>query len=278
MTNTNDKRPKVNPGLVRSEANYVSVKKAPASNPTKQIAVVALPTTEKENTFTVLYEESLKESWLPVAMESVETIVSIAAEEQTEHTVQKPKREQKPKQETKFEYDKVEPIKTNTPTDMEILMSQNIPSAPKVEAKSVQPSVEFMNIEPEPKQEKAAILFESINAIPITSENKTPESQVDKKSLNAEKAFMKIDKVEIRKTTNEKDEDVYMIDKDLYNEKQFYEYMQSVYGKLLSSDCKKLEYNDITYTRSGNGMYKDSGGNIISVDDLIKILEQKELE
>lgn len=274
MTNTNDKRPKVNPGLVRSETNYVSVKKAPASNPTKQVAVVALPTTEKENTFTILYEESLKESWLPVAMESVESIVSISSEENhTEPIVHK----QRPKQETKFKYEKVEPIKTNTPTDMEILMSQNIQSAPKVEVKSVQPAVEFMNVEPEVKLEKPNV-FETINAIPVSGENKTSEHQIDKKLFNAEKAFMKIDKVEIRKTTNEKDEAVYMIDKDFYTEEQFYEYMQSVYGKLLSSDCKKLEYRDISYTRSGNGTYKDSGGNIIPVDELIKILEQKEPE
>ncbi len=271
MTETNKKKPRINPGLVRSEADYKKSKTAALSNPTKQAASVALPVTEKETTFVEMYAESLKLSWLPL---TTEEIVAAPVVEEKAQTQPKPKKEAQ-KAKVKFEKVTPEPVKKSKPSDMEILMANSdmIQEAPKPKAAFIEP-VEITDL---PKQEEKPEnnVFESINAIPVSPEAKKDEKE-DRNKLNTTRPYMKIDKVEVRKTTNADGITVYMIGKDIYNTEQFAAYMQGIYGKILASDCKRIEFEDATtYTRQGDGSYKANSGNIVSVDDLISILSTK---
>ena len=272
MTETNKKKTPVNPGLVRSELDYKRSKASATSNPTKQAATVALPVTEKETKFVEMYAESLKLSWLPLTAEDI--VMTPNMVEEKAQAQPKPKKESN-KAKPKFENVKSEPAKKAQPSDMEVLManSEMIKESPKLKAAFVEP-IEITDL---PKQEEKPEnnVFESINAIPVSPEVKKDEKE-DRNKLNTTRPYMKIDKVEVRKTTNADGITVYMIGKDIYNTEQFAAYMQGIYGKILASACKRIEFEDATiYVRQGNGSYKDKSGNIVSADDLISILSTK---
>ena len=271
MSETNKKKNRVNPGLVRSELDYKRSKAAAISNPTKQAATVALPVTEKETTFAEMYAESLKLSWLPLTAEDI--VISISDEKASVPPKVK-KETPKAKQKAKFENIKTESVKKSEPTDMEILManSEMLKEVPKLKA-SFPDNIEIVDL-PETGYKPEDNVFESINAIPVSPEIISDEKE-DRNKLNTTKPYMKIDKVEVRKTTNSDGDTVYMIGKDILNSEQFDVYMQGIYGKILAADCKRIEFEDITYICQSDGSYKDSSGNIILADDLISIFSSK---
>ena len=268
MTETNKKKPRINPGLVRSDLDYKQSKTSAISNPTKQVALVALPTAEKENTFTEMYADSLKLSWLPLTTENI--VIPIEIEDKP---VVQPKAKTKKrtnKQTVKADKVNIEPKKVveSAPTDMEILMAQSamMQEAPKVQDRFTEP-VEFINL-PETPQKEETNVFESINAIPVSQETKS-NTKEERDKLVTSKPYMKIDKVEVRMTTNSDGETVYMIGKDILTGEQFTVYIQGIYGKILANDCKRIELQDMIYNRQGNGTYKDSNGKILTADELI---------
>lgn len=273
MAETNNKKNRVNPGLVRSESDYKRSKAAMYSNPTKQAASVALPVTEKETKFAEMYAESLKLSWLPMTTEDI--VIEVQVPEQ-------PKvKKDTPKYKTKFENVKAEPVKKtekvkkSEPDEMEILMAnaEMVKEAPQVKETFTE-HIEIVDL-PKPEITQESNVFESINAIPVSPEVKT-DSAADRSKLNATKPYMKIDKIEVRKTVNSDGETVYKIGKEIMNSEQFDIYMQGIYGKILSSDCRHIEFEDSTsYKLQRDGFYKDTGGNLISADDLIAILSTK---
>ena len=128
MSETNKKKPSINPGLVRSDSDYKQSKSSAISNPTKQLAVVALPTAEKESTFTEMYADSLKLTWLPMTADNIVIPLEITDKAEAKPKRVKAESKSETKHAAKTKFDKIEKVKPEKiaevkPTDMEILMA-----------------------------------------------------------------------------------------------------------------------------------------------------------
>lgn len=279
MSETNKKKPSINPGLVRSDSDYKQSKSSAISNPTKQLAVVALPTAEKESTFTEMYADSLKLTWLPMTADNIVIPLEITDKAEAKPKRVKAESKSETKHAAKTKFDKIEKVKPEKiaevkPTDMEILMANTpILQEPVKEKSAFTEPVEFVNIQETPKREESNV-FESINAIPVSQETQSTAKE-DEKVLKEAPPYMTIDKVEVRTSVNSEGETIYMIGKSVYTESQFDEYMQGVYGKILAADCKKLSVQGTVYSAQRDGTYKDNNGNIITADELIARLSAK---
>ncbi len=274
MTETNNKKTGTNPGIVRSDSSYKQSKASEGYNPTKQVAVTALPTAENEGTFVKMYAESLQTNWLQMASSIIEERPEINMEVKPSDIKPKPvkkthKKPEKAKSE-KAKYAKTAQVKTTEKSDMDIVLSASpiIPDVPKITEEITIP--EGFTVETQKPAEQSN-LFAAINAIPVSPEDVDKKEERD--SLKETKPYIKIDKVEIRKSVDSSGATIYMIGKDIYTSAKFEEYMQGIYGKILAGQCKKIDIEDMSYTRQSDGKYKDQSGNFITEDDMISILK-----
>ena len=114
-------------------------------------------------------------------------------------------------------------------------------------------------------------MFEAVNQIASQEEHK---EEIDKKEILKEKPYMRIDKVEVRTSTDADGNVVYMVDKKVYSKPEFNEYLQSVSGKILALDCKFLELKGVEYKRQGDG-YLSSTGEKMSIDNMLELIAQE---
>ncbi len=271
------------PGLSKVKSSLDDFKKSQMHeiiNPTLQYAQEALPVVEKS----VEFREGragtpVMPQWLTPEVAKVAVSIEYTVPNITTEIIEKPKKAEK-----KSAYDKVakvekakpiesvKPIKheqkIETPSDLEIVLNSNT-----VEPKQKQPDVfdtmSFASVVPEVEQEKTPEInvFENLNTM-----QPVEEKQDNTVSLLNSKPIMVVDKVEIRSITNDNGETAYMIGKKECSQKDFEEYMQSVRGKIISLDCKKLEIAGNSYTKQNNGTYKDLNNNILSIDDVLNLL------
>lgn len=271
------------PGLSKVKSSLDDFKKSKTHenvNPTMQNAQEALPVVEKS----VEFREgragvSIMPQWLTPEVVKVAVSVESAMPEISADVVDKPMKSEKPVKKSvskKTEQIKnIETIKPKAPkveplSDLEIVMNNNT-----VINKEKQPDVfdtmSFASVVPEVKQEQPqeVNVFENLNTMqPIEVE----KQQDNKQTLLSAKPIMVVDKVEIRCTTNENGETIYMIGKKEASQNEFDEYMQSVRGKIIALDCKKLIIGENVYTKQNTGNYKDMNNNMLSVDEVLNLL------
>lgn len=271
------------PGLSKVKSSLDDFKKSKTHeyvNPTMQNAQEALPVVEKS----VEFREgragvSIMPQWLTPEVVKVAVSIEYTMTEISADVVDKPMKSEKPVKKSvskKTEQIKnIETIKPKAPkveplSDLEIVMNNNT-----VINKEKQPDVfdtmSFASVVPEVKQEQPqeVNVFENLNTMqPIEVE----KQQDNKQTLLSAKPIMVVDKVEIRCTTNENGETIYMIGKKEASQNEFDEYMQSVRGKIIALDCKKLTIGENVYTKQNTGNYKDMNNNMLSVDEVLNLL------
>lgn len=274
MAETSEKKSGINPGIVRSDSSYKQSKVSEAYNPTKQVAVSALPTAENEGTFVKMYAESLHLNWLQMASTIIEDKPQIITDltQKPKSKVDKKQFKNKPAKSSKpAESEAINTAKFAEKTDMEIIMSSERIIQDKIAKKEefvLPPELIVETVKPQRQNN----VFEAINAIPVSQEQ-VVNKKADKDNLKETKPYIKIDKVEIRKSTNSEGETIYMIGKSVYSGAKFEEYLQGIYGKILAGQCRHIDIEDFSYTLQSDGSYKDNEGNLKSVDDLISILK-----
>ena len=271
------------PGLSKVKSSLDDFKKSRTReviNPTMQCAREALPVVEKSVEFRE-GRAGVLDTPLWLTPEVMKTAVSIEyVPEITEEIVVKPKFEKiknDKKNSDKQEIKQVKEIKPNKverkdrkQSDLQAVLN-NIPVEDAPKKTDMFDNMSFASVVPEVKQEPAQKInvFDGLNTMQPVTVEKEPDNKEE--LLNARPVIV-IDKVEIRAITNEDGLSAYMIDKRECSEDEFNEYMQSVRGKIISLDCKKLEFAGKTYTKQNNGSYKDSDNKILSVDDMLFIL------
>lgn len=262
------------PGIKKSKYTHKSGK---IVNPTKQKVMQELPTAQK-------YEFNPEDylsftntpNWLPqegLTIESVSTPTNVSNSEDKPKEI-KPKKIKETQKETKFK--NIESTKKpSQPSDMELAMMQaELEKAKQKQAE--QEKLKQPEILPEIEIKQTATpkinMFEKINAI---KQNTPVEETKEQTELKESELLMKVDHTEVRIAKNESDETVYIVDKEICTEEEYRVFLQQVAGKLLALDCRKLEYNGITYTRHKDG-YKSSDGNDMSVDDMLDLINRRQ--
>ena len=281
MAEDNNKNKKnVAPGLVKSEG-YTKPQKNGVKNPTLKVIVTDLPSTQKLELYSHYYEEKKADTnWIPpqselhiteemrkqVPLSSVEKTNAKQLEEKTQPKFSKPKkREDVPVVEAPKVADKLT-------SDMELAL-QNMAKIKeqKEEIKHIDREIP-MDVKFETETETPKInMFEAVNQATPEPEQK---EEVDKKEILKEKPYMRIDKSEVRTSTDADGNVVYMVDRKVYKQSEFSEYLQGVSGKILARDCKFLEIKGVEYKLKGEN-YLASTGETVSVDEMLDLLAQE---
>lgn len=257
------------PGIKKSKFNRKSPK---VVNPTKQKALQELPTAEK-------YEFKPEDyafytntpNWLPqegIKIEEVTIQTNVQPGDKPQEV--KPKKvKETPAKENKFK--KIEPKKQSQPSDMELAMMQaELDKAKQKQAeqdKLRKPEIlPEIDLKPQQKTEKANV-FGAINSIPIEA----PQAE-KKHEITDEKILIKIDNTVVKLAKNEEGQDVYLIGKKASTRDDYKQFIQSILGKILAQECKKIEHEDLVYTKQSDGSFKVSNGETKSLDDMLQFI------
>lgn len=278
MTNKEKSKKNVTPGLVKSEG-FTKPRKNKTINPTLKAMVEDLPTTQKLETYSQYYEVKMADTnWIPPQdqlniteeMKLPEKEVKQKAVDNKQPAEKKVEKFTKPKIKEDIVIKDAPKIADKLTSDMELALQHvQALNRQKEEIKNIDIEV-AENVELEqPVEEQKTNVFEEINKNTAPAEE-TKKSD-DKEKLVKEKPYMRVDRTEIRVSVNENNEKVYMVGKNVYNSKEFEEYLQGIGGKVLAFECKSLEIKGVEYKLKGE-IYKSSNGEEFSADDIIDLL------
>ena len=247
------------------------------TNPSKQVALAELPTTEKMEVFTKELSSVYVASWLPpddfIMSEIIPEIKVTVDINNIPKAPPKPKKSAKDEKQVKKDKYVIpeKPKDKAMQSDMELALSQVQVSVvrdavPKPPANPViEEKVPIVEVEKKPE----ANVFETINANTVVNTETEKHEKVD---TSVAELIMKVDNVEVKLVQNDGGEPSYIIGKKLSNAEEYKQFIQSVSGKILALDCKRIEIKDNVYVRQGNGTYKDKENKEYSVDDMLNLL------
>ena len=280
MVEDNKNKKNVAPGLVKSEG-FTKPQKTNIKNPTLKVVVDGLPSTQKLELYSQYYEEKKADSnWIPTQeqlnitdeMRKPASPSSVDKQTSKQLEVKAQPKSVKPKKKEDVPVPEAPKVADKLTSDMELAlhnmakikeqkeeikhMEREIPADVKFETEAETPKIN---------------MFEAVNQATPEPEHK---EEVDKKEILKEKPYMRVDKAEVRTSTDADGNVVYMVDKKVYKKSEFNEYLQGISGKILALDCKLLEIKGIEYKRQGDG-YISSTGEKLSVDNMLEILAQE---
>ena len=280
MAEDNKNKKNVAPGLVKSEG-FTKPQKSNAKNPTLKAVVTELPSTQKLELYSQYYEEKKADTnWIPpqdklnITEDMRKPTSPVPAEKQIakQPEVKAQPKFVKPKKREDVPVPEAPKVADKLTSDMELAL-QNMAKIKeqKEEIKQIDREIP-MDVKFETETETPKInMFEAVNQATPEPEQK---EEVDKKEILKEKPYMRVDKAEVRTSTDADGNVVYMVDKKVYKKSEFNEYLQGVSGKILALDCKLLEIKGVEYKRQGDG-YVSSNGENLSVDEMLEIVAQE---
>ena len=248
------------------------------TNPTKQLALEELPTVEKMEIFTRELSSVYVASWLPpdefILSEIIPEIKISANINDIPKAPPKPKKsakEEKQVKKDKYVIPEV-PKPKDMQSEMELALSQVQVSMVQEAVPKPQLDVNITDEVPVVEAEKKpeTNVFETLNS--IQADSPPEEEKHDKVDTSGAKLIMKVDNTEVKLVQNEGKDPSYIIGKKLSNEDEYKQFIQTISGKILALDCKRLEINDNVYVHQGNGIYKDKENKKYSVDDMLNLL------
>lgn len=280
MSDNNKNKKNVAPGLVKSEG-FTKPQKNRVKNPTLKAVVTDLPSTQKLELYSQYYEEKMADTnWIPPQAElhiteEMRKQVPTSSSEKTNSNQFEEKMQPKytkPKKKEDIPVVEAPKIADKLSSDMELVL-QNMAQLKeqKEEIKQIDRTI--------PMDEKLELVQEESKENVFAEANKVVPSEevkeeVDKKEILKEKPYMRVDKAEVRISTDSEGNVVYMVDRKVYKQSEFSEYLQGVSGKILARDCKFLEIKGVEYKLKGEN-YLASTGETVSVDEMLDLLAQE---